>query len=97
MINIKKLTISAGILFLIYDIVDILSFYFVGPVTATNHFVSVSENTRLVGSGAFLFIIGGLCASGIAISLYPVLKKFIPVLSLGAVGFRISSGMDAGQ
>jgi hypothetical protein len=89
----RKLAISAGILFIIYDIVDILSFLFLGPVTATNHFVSVSENARLVGAGAFLLIIGGLCASGIAISLYPVLKKFNPVLALGAVGFRISEGV----
>jgi hypothetical protein len=91
--NFRKFAISAGILFIIYDIVDILSFLFLGPVTATNHFASVSENARLVGTGAFLLIIGGLCASGIAISLYPVLKKFNPVLALGAVGFRISEGV----
>lgn len=89
----RKFAISAGILFIIYDIVDILSFLFLGPVTASNHFVSVSENARLVGTGAFLLLIGGLCASGIAISLYPVLKKSNPVLALGAVGFRISEGV----
>ncbi len=91
--NFRRYAISAGILFIIYDIVDILSFLFLGPVTATNHFVSVFENARLVGTGAFLLFIGGLCASGIAISLYPVLKKFNPVLALGAVGFRISEGV----
>jgi hypothetical protein len=37
--------------------------------------------------------IGGACASGIAISLYPVLKKFNAGLALGAVGFRISEGV----
>ena len=89
----RKFAISTGILFIIYDIVDILSFLFLGPVTATNHLVSVSENASLVGTGAFLLFIGGLCASGIAISLYPVLKKFNPVLALGAVGFRISEGV----
>jgi hypothetical protein len=91
--NFRKLAISAGILFIIYDFVDILSFLFLGPVTATNYLVSVSENAGLVGTGAFLLIIGGLCASGIAISLYPVLKKYNPVLALGAVGFRISEGV----
>ena len=91
--NFRKLAISAGILFIIYDFVDILSFLFLGPVTASNYLVSVSENAGLVGTGAFLLLIGGACASGIAISLYPVLKKSDPVLALGAVGFRISEGV----
>ena len=91
--NFRKLAISAGILFIIYDIVDLLSFLFLGPVNSTNYLVSVSENAGLVGAGAFLLLIGGACASGIAISLYPVLKKFNPVLALGAVGFRISEGV----
>ena len=91
--NFRKLAISAGILFIIYTSVDVLSFLFLGPVNSTNYLVSVSENASLVGAGAFLLIIGGVCASGIAISLYPVLKKFDPVLALGAVGFRISEGV----
>ncbi len=91
--NFRKLAISAGILFIIYTSVDVLSFLFLGPVNSTNYLLSVSENASLVGAGAFLLIIGGVCASGIAISLYPVLKKFNPVLALGAVGFRISEGV----
>ena len=89
----RKLAISAGILFILYTSVDLLGFLFMGPLTATNYLVSVSENAGLVGTGAFLSLIGGACASGIAISLYPVLKKFNPVLALGAVGFRISEGV----
>jgi hypothetical protein len=91
--NFRKLAISAGILFIIYTSLDVLSFLFLGPVNSTNYLVSVSENASLVGAGAFLLLIGGACASGIAISLYPVLKKFNPVLALGAVGFRISEGV----
>ena len=91
--NVRKLAISAGILLIIYTSLDVLSFLFLGPVNSTNYLVSVSENASLVGAGAFLLLIGGACASGIAISLYPVLKKFNPVLALGAVGFRISEGV----
>jgi hypothetical protein len=89
----RKLAIIAGVLFIIYTSVDILSFLFLGPVTAPNYLVSVSENAGLVGTGALLLFIGGACASGIAISLYPVLKKFNAGLALGAVGFRISEGV----
>jgi len=89
----RNYAIAAGVLFIIYTSVDVLSFLFLGPVTATNYLVSVSENAGLVGTGAFLLLIGGACASGIAISLYPVLKKFNAGLALGAVGFRISEGV----
>ena len=89
----RKIAIIAGVLFIIYTSVDILSFLFLGPVTAPNYLVSVSENAGLVGTGALLLLIGGACASGIAISLYPVLKKFNGGLAFGAVGFRISEGV----
>jgi hypothetical protein len=89
----RKLAIIAGVLFIIYTSVDFLSFLFLGTTTATNYLVSVSENAGLVGTGALLLFIGGACASGIAISLYPVLKKFNAGLALGAVGFRISEGV----
>jgi hypothetical protein len=89
----RKIAIIAGVLFIIYTSVDFLSFLFLGTTTATNYLVSVSENAGLVGTGALLLFIGGACASGIAISLYPVLKKFNAGLALGAVGFRISEGV----
>jgi len=89
----RNYAISAGVLFIIYTGGDILSFLFLGPVTATNYLVSVSANAGLVGTGALLLFIGGAAAAGIAISLYPVLKKFNGGLALGAVGFRISEGV----
>jgi hypothetical protein len=89
----RKLAIIAGVLWIIYTGFDVLSFLFLGPVTAPNYLVSVSENRGLVGTGALLLLIGGACASGIAISLYPVLKKFNAGLALGAVGFRVSEGV----
>ena len=89
----RKLAIIVGVLFIIYTSVDILSFLFTGSITSTNYLVSVSENAGLVGTGALLLLIGGACAAGIAISLYPVLKKFNAGLALGAVGFRISEGV----
>jgi hypothetical protein len=89
----RKNAIITGVLFIIYTGLDILSFLFTGSLTAPNYLVSVSENAGLVGTGALLLFIGGACASGIAISLYPVLKKFNAGLALGAVGFRVSEGV----
>jgi len=84
----RKIAISAGVLFIIATGADMLSALFLGPITATNYLVSVSENKGLVATGALLLFIGGAAAIGIAISLYPVLKKFNAGLALGAVGFR---------
>jgi hypothetical protein len=89
----RRLAITTGALFIIYTGLDILSFLFTGSLTAPNYLVSVTENAGLVGTGGLLLFIGGACASGIAISLYPVLKKFNAGLALGAVGFRISEGV----
>ena len=89
----RKLAIIAGVLWIIYTVGDILSFLFLGSVTSTNYLVSVSENSGLVGTGALILLIGGVCGAGIAISLYPVLKKFNASLALGAVGFRVSEGV----
>jgi hypothetical protein len=89
----RKIAIIVGVLFIIYTGVDILSFLFLGSVTATDYLVSVSANAGLVGTGALLLLIGGVCGGGIAITLYPVLKKFNAALALGAVGFRVSEGV----
>jgi hypothetical protein len=89
----RKYAIIAGVLFIIYTSLDLLSFLFLGSVTATDYLVSVSANAGLVGIGALLLLVGGVCGIGIAISLYPVLKKFNAGLALGAVSFRISEGV----
>ena len=89
----RKYAIIAGVLFIIATGADILSFLFLGPITDTNYLVSVSENKGLVATGALLLFIGGAAAIGIAISLYPVLKKFNAGLALGAVVFRTVEGV----
>src|SRR4030066_54678 len=89
----RKLAIIAGVLWIIYTSLNFLNVLFTGSITSTNYLVSVSENAGLVGTGVLLLTIGGFCGGGIAISLYPVLKKFNAGLALGAVGFRISEGV----
>jgi len=85
--------ISAGVLFIIADLVGFLSLPFIAPVNATNYLVSVSTNEGLVATAALLLFIGGAAAIGIAISIYPVLKKYNEGLALGSVGFRTVEGV----
>ena len=85
--------ISAGVLLIIADLVGFMSLPFMAPVNATDYLVSVSTNAILVTTAALLLFIGGVAAIGIAISLYPVLRKHNEGLSLGAVGFRTVEGV----
>jgi len=84
----RKYAISAGILFIIADLVGFLTFPFIAPVNAANYLVSISTNNSLVATAAVLLFIGGVAAIGIAISLYPVLRKHNEGLAHGSVGFR---------
>jgi hypothetical protein len=89
----RKYAISAGILFIIADLVGFISFPFMAPVNAANYLVSISTNGSLVATAAVLLFIGGAAAIGIAISLYPVLRKYNEGLALGSVGFRTVEGV----
>jgi hypothetical protein len=89
----KKNAISAGVLFIIADLVAFAGFPFLAPMNATNYLVSVSTNGGLLATGALLVFMGGAAAIGIAISLYPVLKKYSASQALGAVGFRTVEGV----
>ncbi|HEY3420721.1 MAG TPA: DUF4386 domain-containing protein [Methanomassiliicoccales archaeon] len=89
----RKYAISAGVLFIIADLVGFLSLPFMAPTNATNYLTSVSTNGGLVATAALLLFIGGAAAIGIAISLYPVLKRSNESLALGAVVFRTAEGV----
>ena len=91
----RKTAITAGILFIFATVVGLLSnTVFLKPVLdAPNYLSSIftSENQILIGS--FLHIISSFACAGIAIALYPVLRKYNEGLALGSVGFRIAEAM----
>ena len=66
-----------------------------GPVAVTPilddpmYLIKISENKNLVLEGALAQLIMALACTGIAIGLYPILKKHKESLALGAVCFRI--------
>jgi hypothetical protein len=66
---------------------------FMAPTNAADYLASVSANGGLVATGALLLFIGGAAAIGIAISLYPVLRRHHEGLAVGAVGFRTVEGV----
>ena len=89
----RKLAISAGVLFIVATGADMLSALFLGPRDAADYLVAVSANRGLIGAGALFLFIGGAAATGVAISLYPVLRRFSAGLALGSVVFRTFEGV----
>jgi hypothetical protein len=86
----RKNAIIAGILFLVCSAAALLSFPFFGPILEGKDYLSKlfgSEN--MVITGALIEFIQAAAAIGIAIALYPILKKYNGALALGAVGFRV--------
>ena len=85
----RKNAIIAGVLFIIGTVAGLLE-VFTGPVLdAANFLTNVSAKQNQVRIEVFLALITAFACAGIAIWLYPVLKKHNEALALGSVGFRI--------
>jgi hypothetical protein len=80
------------VLFIVATAASLLSGPFLAPVTGSEYLTAAIHHTR-VATGVLLGFIAALAAPGIAIALYPVLRRFGEGLALAAVGFRTIEGL----
>jgi len=85
--------VVAGVLFIVATAASLLSGPFLAPVTGSDYLTSAAAHHAQVATGVLLGFIAALAAPGIAIALYPVLRRFGEGLALGSVGFRIIEGV----
>ncbi len=86
----RKIAIVAGILFIMATAASLIGNGFTGPILdAPDLLASVSTHGNRIIIGALLTFLAAAGSAGIAIALYPVLKKQNEALALGAVGFRL--------
>ena len=86
----RKNAIIAGILFLVCSAAALLSFPFFGPILEGKDYLAKLFNSEnMVITGALIEFIQAASAAGIAITLYPILKKHNGALAIGAVCFRV--------
>jgi hypothetical protein len=85
----RKAAISAGVLFIIATVKDVIGVQLSAPfVSGAGYLTKMSANGNQIAGGALLeFIAAGSCA-GIAIALFPVLRTWSVSLALGSVVFR---------
>ena len=83
-----------GVLFITATVAGILSAIFLGPVLDATDFLSeISANESQILIAAFFELIMAISVASIAISMYPVLKKFNLGMALGSVCFRVMEGV----
>jgi hypothetical protein len=87
--NFRKNAITAGVLWIIGTVAGVLTLPFLGIVDKPDYLTKIAANENQVIIGALLLLIMALACAGIAIWLYPVIKKQNQTLALGSVGFRI--------
>ena len=89
----RKNAVTAGVLLIEATAASLLSGPFLAPVTGSDYLTGAAANHAQVATGVLLGFIAAFAAPGIAIALYPVLRRFGDGLALGSVAFRIIEGV----
>ena len=90
----RKTAISVGVIFIIVTVLNMLGNIPLNPILdAPDYLIRISANENKVIIGSLLVLLSAFASAGIAIGLYPVLKKHHEALALGSVGFRVMEGM----
>lgn len=85
--------VVAGVLFIVATAASLLSAPFLAPVTGADYLTDAVAHNGQVAIGVMLGFTAAFAAPGIAIALYPVLRRFDEGLAVGAVAFRIIEGV----
>lgn len=90
----RKTAIIAGVLFIAATAASLLGTSFTQSIlNAPDYLVKISANQSQVTLGVLFQFIAAVTSAGIAISLYPTLRRHNEGLALGSVGFRIMEGV----
>jgi hypothetical protein len=77
-----------GVLFITATVADLLGAAVRPDLSARGYLPAVSAQGERVAAGALLLLIAAFACAGIAVSLYPILRKVNAGLALGSVVFR---------
>jgi Domain of unknown function (DUF4386) len=85
---------TAGALFITATVASLLSTGFLNPILNNSDYLGKTfANQDRVIAGAFFLLVAAFASAGIAISLYPVLRRHAEGLALGSVCFRVMEGV----
>lgn len=85
----RKTAMIVGVLFLVATVAGMMAAVFTGPILDDpDYLANTSANENEVILGALLMLIMGVAVVGIAVMIFPILKKVNEGLALGYVCFR---------
>ena len=84
----RKIAVITGVVFIIATVVHLLASPLIPVLTGADYLNRFSAHTNQVAAGALLYLIAHFASAGIAVVMYPVLKKWNAGLALGSVVFR---------
>jgi hypothetical protein len=94
MITNRRIAIVAGVAFLIATLAQLVGVALVSPILgAPDYLTKISAHEDQVILGALFQFVGALACTGIALALYPALRKHNHGLAIGSVGFRTIEGV----
>lgn len=91
--NYRKTAITVGILFIACSAAAILGPTLASATHAPDYLDQLAGNPNQIIAAALLEFIWAATGAGIAIGLYPLLKKYNGALALGSVSFRVIEGV----
>ena len=87
----RRTAVLVGALFLISTATFIVSNALITPLLGSPNFLSeVSDHSQLMIAATLIGLIEGIATVGIAVALYPILKRQHPALALGYASMRIA-------
>jgi hypothetical protein len=84
----RKIAVVTGVVFIIATVAALLAAALTPVLTGADYLTRFSAQTNQVAAGALLYLIAAFASAGIAVVMYPVLKKWNAGLALGSVIFR---------
>ena len=91
----RRTAVVVGVLFIVATTAGLIGRVgLLDPILGgTDILAKVAANQSQVAAGALFGLVGFFTCAGIAIALYPVLRRHSEGLALGSVGFRIIEGV----
>ncbi len=90
----RKTAITVGILFIACSVASILGMSISNPILdGEDYLTTLASNSNQIFAGSLIEFVWAATCAGVAIGLYPILRKYNGALALGAVGFRIVEGI----
>jgi Domain of unknown function (DUF4386) len=84
----RRISIATGALFVVATVAAVAAPALLPPLTGPDYLTEVAHHANRMAASALVYLIAAGTSVGIAIALYPLLKKTDGALALGAVVFR---------